>query len=638
MNNFRKFLSLLFCSFCFIISTDASHLVVGEMSYKFMGNNTYLVTLTYYRDCINGNPSALINDGPTCISVYKGNNLYLIDSNIAEKSHEILPQLNPNSCLTSQVTSCIDKIVFEKLFTLPPSAEAYTIINQRCCMSQAINNIDNASLYGQSFYCKIPPSLSANNSSAVFNAVENVQFCINKKYTINNFATDEKGDSLSYEFQLLDNGGSEHNPKPRFLGSTLPLISQINYASNYSVSNPMPGISINQQTGIISFNPTMQGTFAFSLACDEWRNSIKINTVKRTYVYTVSDCNFDVSANVLCDHDLFEASNGKFCLSNCENKTINFKNSSIGALSYHWDFGVNVISTDTSNAFEPSYTYTDTGLYRVVLYANGANCTDSIVEYISISTDYVSTDFNVLGKFCTGSALQFMSTSTSNVDVISFWKWNFKNGGHEFSSTLMNPQMLFHLPGNYIANLKTYSRKEKPFQLSAVNVQAFEDLNIVKGKTINLTATGADSFKWNTPFSYISSSINQSSISYVANLAGSFVVNVIGTNLDGCNGTDSLTINVSDGAILFVPTAFSPDGNRLVGFDLKYFRVYNRRGQQVFETNDMEIGWNGKFRDKELGIDTYYWVACVIGEAQQQQVSSNSGQEQIFKGDVTLIR
>jgi len=96
----------------------------------------------------------------------------------------------------------------------------------------------------------------------------------------------------------------------------------------------------------------------------------------------------------------------------------------------------------------------------------------------------------------------------------------------------------------------------------------------------------------------------------------------------GCSVTDTLLVRVS-AAIppacepnLYVPRAWSPNGDGhndyLFPFvtcirELKYFRVFNRWGQLVFETNAIGQGWNGIFNGKPQVIDTYTWTAEAIG-------------------------
>jgi gliding motility-associated-like protein len=92
--------------------------------------------------------------------------------------------------------------------------------------------------------------------------------------------------------------------------------------------------------------------------------------------------------------------------------------------------------------------------------------------------------------------------------------------------------------------------------------------------------------------------------------------------------TDTLLVNVSPIIIppakedIFVPKAWSPNGDghndRLYPLtlnirEIKYFRIYNRWGQLVFETNTIGQGWDGMFKGKMQTLDVYTWTAEAIG-------------------------
>src|SRR4030095_10105756 len=71
-----------------------------------------------------------------------------------------------------------------------------------------------------------------------------------------------------------------------------------------------------------------------------------------------------------------------------------------------------------------------------------------------------------------------------------------------------------------------------------------------------------------------------------------------------------------------VPKAWSPNGDGhndklyplTIGITtLKYFRVFNRWGQLVFETNIIGQGWDGVFNGKPQVMDVYTWTLEAIG-------------------------
>src|SRR5437868_3089549 len=93
-----------------------------------------------------------------------------------------------------------------------------------------------------------------------------------------------------------------------------------------------------------------------------------------------------------------------------------------------------------------------------------------------------------------------------------------------------------------------------------------------------------------------------------------------------CKAVDSLRVFLSctDGDV-FIPNAFTPDANgkndefRIhseVLKDLTLLRIFNRWGQLVFETNDMDKGWDGTYNGKPLmpGVFVFYLDAvCLNG-------------------------
>ncbi|MBA3674755.1 MAG: gliding motility-associated C-terminal domain-containing protein, partial [Chitinophagaceae bacterium] len=97
----------------------------------------------------------------------------------------------------------------------------------------------------------------------------------------------------------------------------------------------------------------------------------------------------------------------------------------------------------------------------------------------------------------------------------------------------------------------------------------------------------------------------------------------------GCIVVDTQLVKVSQAlqtptliSDLFVPKAWSPNGDGhndkltplLVNIkEIKYFRVFNRWGQLVFETNIMEYGWDGIFKGVPQGTDVFTWTVEGVG-------------------------
>jgi gliding motility-associated-like protein len=124
----------------------------------------------------------------------------------------------------------------------------------------------------------------------------------------------------------------------------------------------------------------------------------------------------------------------------------------------------------------------------------------------------------------------------------------------------------------------------------------------------------------------------------VAQITGNIVYAVTATTMDGCVGTDSITIQAFAFSDIIVPGAFSPnnDGHNDVlraipiGIrDFRYFTVFDRWGQRVFYTTNAASGWDGAVGGKIQGTGGYVWMA--MGLDFQGRVVER-------KGTVILVR
>lgn len=80
-------------------------------------------------------------------------------------------------------------------------------------------------------------------------------------------------------------------------------------------------------------------------------------------------------------------------------------------------------------------------------------------------------------------------------------------------------------------------------------------------------------------------------------------------------------INVLPLTSVDVPTAFTPNGdgiNDIIYADgwgirkLLFFKIFNRWGQLLFETNDLKTGWDGRFNGNLQNIETYVFQVSVV--------------------------
>jgi gliding motility-associated-like protein len=87
------------------------------------------------------------------------------------------------------------------------------------------------------------------------------------------------------------------------------------------------------------------------------------------------------------------------------------------------------------------------------------------------------------------------------------------------------------------------------------------------------------------------------------------------TRANGCRRYASLEVNEICEPSIFIPNAFTPDGDGINDIFRAYvnnapafnFKIINRRGQQIFYTEDPSEGWDGKFEGQDAPIGVYVY-------------------------------
>ncbi len=106
----------------------------------------------------------------------------------------------------------------------------------------------------------------------------------------------------------------------------------------------------------------------------------------------------------------------------------------------------------------------------------------------------------------------------------------------------------------------------------------------------------------------------------------------------GCITIDTQKVEIAAKADIYVPTAFTPNrdgrndllGPVLMGIkEFRYFRVYNRWGELLYETRTIRTGWDGTYKGIEQATGAVVWIAEAVGV---------DGQVYQRKGTTVLIR
>ena len=169
-------------------------------------------------------------------------------------------------------------------------------------------------------------------------------------------------------------------------------------------------------------------------------------------------------------------------------------------------------------------------------------------------------------------------------------------------------------------------------------VKAFagKDTIAVKGAPHQLQGSGGTSYEWSSPSNMSISNPNTKNPFVTLTNDANFYLKA--SDAIGCEGLDSVFVKVYNGPKYYVPNAFSPNGDgqndifRAIPVGISnttYFRVFNRYGEILFETNQWLKGWDGTYKGKPQPSGAYVW--SVKGKDKDNKIVE-------LQGSVMLVR
>ncbi len=182
---------------------------------------------------------------------------------------------------------------------------------------------------------------------------------------------------------------------------------------------------------------------------------------------------------------------------------------------------------------------------------------------------------------------------------------------------------------------------------TAVQVELGEDIFIELGDIaqlnaqLNLPGQNIDSIIWSDN---LDTDCDDCLLqSFFPTETGTYTIYVVDEN--GCTNIDEVTIHVDTEQSVYVPNAFSPNGDGINDSFTLYsesrfspmineLHVYDRWGTELFVRydflpNETELGWDGSFRGEDMNPGVFVYHATV---------EFIDGTTAFYKGDVTLVR
>lgn len=441
---------------------EATHIVGGEIYYDNLGGGNYKLHMKVYRDCINGippfdgfpNASGVIIDAVFTVFDASGN---VIQTGIFTPLifTTVLPTNNSPCAPATEGNACVEEALYEAFVTLPPLAGGYYITYQRCCRNGTILNLINPGNVGATYWEHIPgPEVVAINNSPRFTKRPPIYICAGIPISFDHMATDPDGDSLVYSLCTPFNGLDPTCPVIDPTNTSCPLANtpppylSVPFIAPYTSSYPMsssPAININPDNGFLDGVPDITGQWVVGVCVSEYRNGQLIGVHHRDFQFNVINCPFVVSADILSQTTTNNGQGTGFC----NGFTISYSNNSFNGSTYHWDFGDPNTLADTSDLYNPSYTFPAVGDYTVVLIVNpDSPCGDTTTEIFHVhpllSPDYITPNAQCMN----GNSFDFNGAGLFQGNGSFIWNFGV-NASPQTATTLSVTNVTFDTPGAY---------------------------------------------------------------------------------------------------------------------------------------------------------------------------------------------
>jgi gliding motility-associated-like protein len=402
-------------------------------------------------------------------------------------------------------------------------------------------------------------------------------------------------------------------------------------ATSLVTVTPAPSVSVSAPSicsgdiAIITANPmpaggTFNWTAAPSVAGQTTQivNDSPIANTNYNVTYNLNGCSANGGAILLVKPKPLANITGNREV--CEGETLMLSGAPNNA-TYSWS-GPNTFTAATKNIMINNVTANIAGTYSFTATINGCSATkDTLVIVNVLNSDFSA---NILSG-CVPLSVDFTNSTVGSANC----GWDFGDG------TLLTDcgplTHVFNTAGTFTVSLVTTNTKgcvDQEIKTQYIVVEPIPDARFNLNKTelsddnpkvltIN-KSTGAVDYSWTVNGTQVST---QDSPDLTIDFKGELkaIVGLYAYSQSSCVDSVFKVVGLIEDVIFYVPNSFTPDGNSVnnvflpilsSGIDTETYvlRVYNRWGEVLFESKDVNIGWDGTYSNNLLtqsGIYTY---------------------------------
>jgi gliding motility-associated-like protein len=232
------------------------------------------------------------------------------------------------------------------------------------------------------------------------------------------------------------------------------------------------------------------------------------------------------------------------------------------------------------------------------------------------------------------------------------WSWNFGDAGSGFAntSTSANPSHDFSGPGAYNISLSVTTANGCAGD-TVINNLITVHPNPIAGFTASPTETNllnaniqftdgsqGQFGEWFWDFGDGSFGQNQNPL-HTYRDTGRYEIVLTVTTIHGCTDTAMGRVLIEADFTFYIPNAFTPNNNRRnetfrpygegVNWDTFEMFIFNRWGQEIFYTADIDMPWDGSVNGERVQLGVYTYLV---------RISDMKGEQYSYRGGVTVLR
>lgn len=305
--------------------------------------------------------------------------------------------------------------------------------------------------------------------------------------------------------------------------------------------------------------------------------------------------------------------------------------------TFFWDFGPNAIPSSSTDSTPSGISYDNPGFYPVTLtIAHPDGCEKSFTDTVKVYPN-PHAEFKLdTSRGCQPFTVKFKNLSNAWTPLSYFWTISdgTVNTNAEFTHT-------FTSPGSYDVSLTVitsngcidtasimlkdivtvYPKPTSYFTLHPDTIDIFNNQFELDNQSVDII----DCY-YTVP--WLNNSLPCFTQSLWAPDWGNYKIQQIVTNQFGCKDTSTKELFVKPIFLFYMPNAFTPDGDGIndefrcftYAYASFHLQIFDRWGELIFETNNPNVTWDGKFRSKEAAMGVYtvkVVIKDVLGEWHQ---------------------